>query len=378
MALGCVVEPGDARIGPLVEQFGARDVWGRLRDGGGESAWARRAAALDLRSVRLLARHRGLRFLVPGDDEWPGGLTDLDACEPVQGMRGAPLGLWALGRPLPSGQDAVAMVGSRASSAYGDRVAAEMAADLAAQGLAVVSGAAFGIDAAAHRGALAADGMTVAVLAAGLDEPYPRAHAALLAEIAARGTVVSEAPPGTTPTRPRFLARNRLIAALCQGTVMVEAAARSGARNTVTWAHACGRMVMAVPGPVTSATSYTPHRLVRDGEAVLVTGAADVRELLAPAGEALVERPPQDRLLDGLTDAERALYEALPGRGARSTDELALIAGLSLPASLSGLGTLSERGLVRAEDDGLWRLGPVQDRPVRRPRRGRGDGRASS
>ena len=153
----------------------------------------------------------------------------------------------------------VAVVGSRASTPYGDTVAAELAAELSESGRSVLSGGAYGIDAAAHRGCLAGRTPTVAVLAGGLDQPYPSGHRPLFDRIAERGVLVSELAPGEHPTRVRFLARNRLIAALTPGTVLVEAAARSGARNTVTWANVLGRIVMAVPGPVTSATSVTPH-----------------------------------------------------------------------------------------------------------------------
>ena len=182
--------------------------------------------------------------------------------------------------------------------------------------------------------------------------------------LAASGAVVSEYPPGAHPTRPRFLARNRLIAAASAGTVIVEAAVRSGARNTVTWAVGCGRPVMAVPGPVGSATSFTPHRLIREGEAVLVTSADDVRELLAPLGEVEQRRPLRATLLDGLTDDQRAAYEALPARGGRDAGEVSLRAGLPMSTCLAVLDELAADGLAEQQAAGGWRLGRTRNRPL--------------
>lgn len=377
MALGCVVEPGDLKLKQLLRRFGPVEVWETLRRSLTDSAWTRRARALDLRAVELLARQHRLRFIVPGDEEWPGHLAALDTCEPVQESGGAPVGLWLRGEHVLAGlaATAVALVGSRASTAYGDRVTADLGAALAAEGVTVVSGGAYGIDAAAHRGALAEKGPTVAVLAGGLDEFYPRAHVNLLGEVAAHGLVVSEVPPGEHPTRRRFLTRNRLIAALTAGTVIVEAGVRSGARNTVTWANACGRSVMAVPGPIGNPTSYTPHRLIREGEAVLVTGLAEVMELVGPVGASLPVKPTQPRLLDLVDADQHAVYEALPARGSRDAGDLALRAGLTVRETLVALNGLCDAGLAGVADDGGWRLGRVQDQPVpsAHQERGRGD-----
>lgn len=366
LALACVIEPGDLRLKGLLARFEPAEVWASLTRAGADNAWGRRARALDVRTVELLARKHGLRFIVPGDDEWPPQLAVLAACEPVQESGGAPIGLWVRGERSLAGvtATAVALVGSRASTAYGDRVSADLGAALAAEGVTVVSGGAYGIDAAAHRGAIAENGPTVAVLAGGLDEFYPRAHANLLGEVASYGAVVSEVPPGEHPTRKRFLVRNRLIAALAAGTVVVEAGVRSGARNTVTWANACGRVVMAVPGPIGNPTSYTPHRLIREGEAVLVTGLADVMEVVGPVGESQPIKPSQPRLLDLLSDSQRAVYEALPSRGSRATGDLSLRAGLTVRDTLVALNGLCDAGLAGAADDGGWRLGRIQDRPV--------------
>ena len=214
--------------------------------------------------------------VIPGDEMWPDALNDLQArCPWVMWMRGA-----------PSSQNvkpkfSVAMVGARAATNYGTTVAHEIAADLAAEGVVVVSGGAFGIDTAAHRGALAAQGVTIAVLANGIDQVYPVGNTSLLHAVMATGVVMTELPPGMHPTRQGFLARNRLIAALGGATLVVEAAARSGSASTVTRALELGRDVMAVPGPVTSMMSVGTHELIRDG-ATLVISADDVRELLNP------------------------------------------------------------------------------------------------
>ncbi len=367
MALTCVVEAGDPRVVPLLEEFGAQELWGSLQRSALDNPWTRRAKVLDVRAVHLATRRFGARFIIPGDPEWPEAIAVLDVSDGVQDLGGAPLGLWVRGAGSLEqwSASAVAVVGSRASTPYGERVAADLAAGLAGHGVTVVSGGAFGIDAAAHRGALADGGRTVAVLACGVGVAYPKAHEALLGRISEHGLLVSEYPPEEGPTRRRFLARNRLIASLTRATVIVEAAARSGARNTVSWASACQRPVAAVPGPVGNATSYTPHALIREGEAVLVSNVAEVMELVGSAGEHLVARPPQPRLIDDLRGATLAVYEALPSRGARDAGEVALRSGVAMGAALACLGELSAAGLARQRDDGRWGLGEVQDRPGR-------------
>ena len=364
--LACAIDPGDLRIGPLVAEHGAAKVWARLLRSGIDTAWSRRARALSLAAVEQAERACGARFIVPGDAEWPVRLGDLARCEPVQDAGGAPLGLWIRGdRSLADVvRTSVAIVGSRASTPYGERVAAELAAGLADARVGVVSGAAYGIDAAAHRGALAGEGVTVAALACGVDVPYPRPHEALLGQIARRGIVVSERPPGEAPMRRHFLTRNRLIAALTDGTVIVEAAHRSGARNTVSWANACARPVMAVPGPIGSVTSFTPHQLIRSGEAMLITDVAEIRELILPIGEVELPRVSRDRLLDTLTPEQGRVYEALPARGGRDAGEIALKAGLVMPDAWAVLGELAELGMAESDQTGRWRMGRRQDQPL--------------
>lgn len=364
-ALACVVEAGDPRLAESVARRGAPATWRRVADGSGERAWAARASALDLDQVVAAEGRAGARFIIPGDEEWPEQLEDLARCPITQGAGGPPVGLWVRGRPLARLVSvAVSIVGSRAATRYGERVAEDLAAGLAEAGICVVSGAAFGIDAAAHRGSLALEGPTVAVLACGVDEAYPRQNASLIEQVARQGSLVSEYPPGEHPTRLRFLARNRLIAALSEGTVLVEAAVRSGARNTVTWATGCGRPVMAVPGPVGNVTSFTPHRLIREGEAVLVTSVDDIRELVCQLGTVESGRPRCEHLLDGLGAGERTVYEALPARGGRDIGALALRAGVPVPACLVALGKLADAGLARRRADGQWGLGDVGDRPL--------------
>ena len=252
--------------------------------------------------------------------------------------------LWAVG-PTDVNEvtdRAAAVVGTRAATAYGEFVAADLAAGLATRDAAVVSGAAFGIDGAAHRAALAADGLTVAVLAGGIDVPYPAGHAALLRRISEEGLLVSEYPPGVRPARHRFLTRNRLVAALAGATVVVEAGARSGAANTAAWARALGRAVCAVPGPVTSSASVGCHALLRGG-ANLVTRAEDVIELAGRVGELAPDEQRPTSPLDGLADTDKRVYDALPARGARTADEIAVASGIPPTAGLGPAGDVRSR-----------------------------------
>ena len=372
-ALACVVEAGDVRLAALVGRAGAEEVWRLIRasaDSGasdaGPESWGRRASRLDLDAVERAEARGRMRFLIPGDPDWPASLGVLASSPAVHDLGGLPLGLWVRGSvPFADAvAKSVSVVGSRATSPYGDRVASGLAADLALAGITVVSGGAYGIDAAAHRGALAEGGPTVAFLASGVDSPYPKTNTSLLESVATSGVLVSEYPPGEHPTRPRFLARNRLIAAVSQGTVIVEAAARSGARNTASWAITCGRPLMAVPGPVGNATSYTPHELIREGQAVLVTSLDQVRELIEPIGTVELARPRRERLLDTLTDAQRAAYETIPSRGGRDAGEVSVLADLTMTEALAALNGLASAGLAVRGGDGLWRLGKITDRPL--------------
>lgn len=357
LGLACCAEPGSAALARLVAEHGAEAVWAAVRDGRHHQSWGRRAALTDLDDVERRTEAIGARFVVPGDPDWPTEVDDLDHAPEWEGHGGRPLGLWLRGT-LPSGPRGVALVGARACSSYGEDVAAELAHDLAQVGHCVVSGGAFGIDGAAHRGALAAGGPTVAVLSSGVDAPYPAAHASLFDRICECGCLVSEYLPGSHPTRSRFLVRNRLVAALSAGTVVVEAAARSGARNTAGWAMRLGRVLMAVPGPVTSSGSLTPHRLIRDGEALLVGSAVEVRAAINPVGQdTLVEAEGPRRALDGLESRERQVFEAVPGRGSVAVDALVAELGMRPAEVLAALARLEELRLVEARADGGWGLG---------------------
>jgi DNA processing protein len=225
----------------------------------------------------------------------------------------------------------------------------------------VVSGAAFGIDQAAHRGALAGGGTTVAVLACGVDRAYPAAHRDLLDYVAETGLVVSELPPGCAPTKMRFLSRNRIIAALSLGTVVVEAAVRSGALNTASWAGTVHRPVMGVPGPVTSAPSEGVHELIRGRDAVLVTRGSDVLELVSPAGtftRAPLRAPPRPR--DRLPPTERQVLDAVPVASPAPVASVARTAGLAEQVVHDLLQRLRSAGFVESSARG-WRLVGVVD-----------------
>lgn len=346
-----LAEPGDPVAARLVATYGVVDAWRRLPtlpEGSADGRFGARLAALDVDRDLRRAESIGARLVVPGDAEWPDGLDDLEI---------PPLALWVRG-PLrlgPACARSVAIVGARASTPYGESVTGEIAAGLGSRGYAVVSGAAFGIDAAAHRGALAVEAATVAVLAGGVDRPYPAAHARLLDEIAEVGAVVSEAPPGAAPMKQRFLQRNRLIAAMTRGTVVVEAGLRSGSRNTAGTAAGLCRVVMAVPGPVTSMASAGCHEMIRSGMASLVTDADDVAELLGDMGQDLgPERRGPATPADGLDPVCLTVLDALPARQGSPASRLAMIAGLGEREVRGALGRLELLGFAVREGAG-WR-----------------------
>ncbi|WP_370039114.1 DNA-processing protein DprA [Nocardioides sp.] len=280
--LSSAIEPGDLRVTGLVGELGAVKVLDYLEAAGEvENHWGtigRELAHVDPGKVLEQAVDRGIRFVIPGDAEWPDRLAGLRGAGALHDRGGEPVGLWIRGAGdlTRLAANAVAVVGSRAATSYGTHQATELSRDLATMGHTVVSGLAYGVDQAAHRGALLAGGPTIAVMPCGVDRPYPAAHAQLLEAIADRGLVVAEAPPGTAPTRARFLARNRIVAGLTEGTVVVEGAIRSGTLSMARWAEALHRPVMGVPGPVTSAASVGVNQLIRLGQASMVTTAQDV------------------------------------------------------------------------------------------------------
>ncbi|HET9144030.1 DNA-processing protein DprA, partial [Actinophytocola sp.] len=281
-----VAEPPAPALVAFVAAHGPIEAAARVATGDVPSPVGQETSAHrhhDLVETDLAAAHRaGARLVVPEDDEWP--TQQLMCLQPGAGPRYAPpLALWVRGAARLSevADRAVSIVGARAATGYGEHVGAEFGYGLASQGWTVVSGAAFGIDGAAHRGALAAGGVTVAVLGCGVEVGYPAAHTSLLGRIAETGLVLSEYSPGAPPARHRFLARNRLIAALSAGTVVVETGVRSGSRNTATAAAALGKELMVVPGPITSAVSAGCHELLRSGTALPVSSVAEILDTVS-------------------------------------------------------------------------------------------------
>ncbi|SMH36915.1 DNA protecting protein DprA [Rathayibacter oskolensis] len=361
-AWSSLAEPGDAVAATLIDSVGApaalahvirsssaADILAEIEGSADElttlaaglERWRPRVDRALLRRRVEIARRLDARLLIPGSEGWPESLDDLGPH--------APLVLWIRGDPSAlSARHRVAVVGARAATGYGEHVAAELAAGAADRGALVVSGGAFGIDAVAHRAALGTGGRTVAFLAGGADRLYPTAHSDLLHRIIATpgSAVVTEVPPGTTPTRWRFLQRNRLIAASTAVTVVVEAGARSGSLNTAGHAAALGRPLGAVPGPVTSASSAGCHRLLREYAATCVTSTSDVLELLG-----LAETPVADS--EPLGPASRVM-DALRGRGPHDSESVARHSGCSVADTLAVLGALLADGHVHRTDDGGW------------------------
>jgi DNA processing protein len=405
-ALTYLAEPADHWLNGLILAHGATRTLkairsGRLPEPSGDfpmppfmlrtlqrslERWRVRLDELPTPDEVLAFRRSGIRLICPGDPEWPEQLADLGVEQPYA--------LWLRGTAdlRFSCLRAVAVVGSRAATAYGCYVAAELAASVAARGWSVVSGAAFGVDASAHRGALGADGVTVAVLACGVDVPYPAGHAELLESVAAQGVIVSEWPPGRTVSRLRFLVRNRVIAALAIGTLVVEAGERSGAVNTARHARDLSRPLMAVPGPVTSDQSAGCHRIIRDWQGTLVTTAAEVIEHLSPVGATLSpspapapapspaaapaptqppvaaapadpSRPKSSRRrrarpaldLDAMDLETTQVLDAMPARGGMATTRIAQRAGLPPTTAVRCLASLAASGFVERCHEG-WRL----------------------
>jgi DNA processing protein len=385
--LSRVAEPASIPVWRLVGQCGAVEAARLIRAGSvtedvGRATSSRRLTADPEADLEAAERH-GIRLVTPESPDWPhfafaaleaaavtrlaqyeaGALAHREGGEPLP-----PLALWVRGNGdlRTAGIRSVAIVGARAATAYGEQVTSELAYGLARAGVTIVSGGAYGIDAVAHRGALAGGGASVIVSAGGLDRPYPVGNAALYTQVARDGLIVGESPPGCSPQRHRFLSRNRLIAALSSGTVVVEAAARSGALNTAAHCVAIGRPLMAVPGPITSAMSVGCHRLIRreSDPAVLVSNVDEVLAIVGSVGEGLdpVEAPAtgtglRDRL-DQLDPAARRVFDGLPGRRPVTEDELAVLSGVNVLEVMRALPVLQLAGLVVTGDDG-YRLARI-------------------
>jgi DNA processing protein len=348
-ALSRIAEPGDRAVHELLVQHGATGTLERIRAGHGRLArFAERVRRLDVDRDVATAAKVGARIVVPGDAEWPERLDDLSI---------PPWCLWLRGPEdlAVATRRSVAVVGSRMCTAYGEQLAADVAAGVAQRGWTVVSGAAFGIDGAAHRGALAVDGTTVAALAGGVDRAYPAGHARLIERIAETGIVLSEVAPGSAPMRTRFLQRNRLIASMAKGTVVVEADLRSGSLNTLKTAVDLGRPVGAFPGPVTSMTSAGCHAKIRAGMANLVTGAAEVIDLVGELGVDACDEPRGEvRPTDQLDPEETRVHEGLPHRTWVDLAGVCLVSALAPMQAMAALARLVELGLAERRD-GTWR-----------------------
>lgn len=353
MAWTRIAEPETVSVRDWISSHGAVESMERLLSGSlaRDGRYDQRIAALDVDQARSALERLKVRVIIPGDDEWPLGLDQLES---------PPICIYARGIcELSVAEGSVAVVGSRAATHYGLNVAADLGEELAQRGVTVVSGAAFGIDAAAHRGALAGGGATIAVLARGLDRAYPQAHEGLLREIAEQGAVVSELPLGWAPYRARFIARNRLIAAMSVGTVVVEAGLRSGSLNTAKEARKLVRHVAAVPGPVTSVQSAGCHKLLRETEATLVTDAAEVLDVMGRLGLDAVglARAPEtpEAELDPLA---QTVWSAVPVRTPADLWQLQGLTALDTTTLLGVLGRLTILGLVVRVGEG-WRKVPL-------------------
>lgn len=368
-------EPAAPGVGALVKRLGPVAAWEAVRyrgrvDGIGD-LWFREtssrtrgrtpdelsfAAELDL----IEADRHGARLVIPEDDEWP-AQADLDlthveriADRPQHG----PLALYVRGARLPDLPSmGIAVVGSRDGTSYGLDVAARWSHDLAAAGFTVLSGAANGIDAAAHRGALAAaeaDVPTIAVLAGGVDRPTPAANAVLIDRIIDHGAVISEYPPGDRPFRARFLVRNRLIAGLARAVLVVEAGSRSGSMSTAAAGRSLNRISLAVPGPVTSKVSVGCHHLMREYGTQLVTSSADVLAALRPTDYQLDLLAPA---VEEVGSPAARVRDALSARLGRSPLEIASATGLTSSAVWEELTMLSLTGRAERRGQGWIRTG---------------------
>lgn len=379
-----ICEPGDGTAGALVAELGAADALrfvlkaseqagtsassfssaltdapsggnGRGELAAGIERWRVRLRSSDVERALKLAAGIRAALLVPSLDgvhagPWPSGVDDLGAH--------APIALWMRGAPerLSEARAGIALVGARAATGYGEHVAGELSAGLVELGFPIVSGAAYGIDGMAHRAALASRGLTLALLAGGVDRFYPAGHDELLRRITEHGVVLSELPCGAAPTKWRFLQRNRLIAACSAATVVVEAGARSGSLNTAGHASTLGRPLGAVPGPVTSPASAGCHRLLREYDAVCVTNVKEAAELVAPlAVSSGTAAHTSDESRD-TADTVRVL-DALATRSSRTPPDVAARSGLALGVVLGVLGALEVEGRVR-EDAAGWRAVP--------------------
>lgn len=374
-ALTCIAEPGDPVMGALSRVCTPAEIVSALTAGRAPAAsaeadlaspgpgmagipglgqalprWAARLGHVPSEGALAAWRHDGIRLVIPGDAEWPSQLDILGDARPW--------GLWVRGNAdlRYSCLRSVSIVGTRAATAYGAHVCTEMAVALAEAGWTVISGGAHGIDGCAHRGVVGVGGTTIAVLACGVDHDYPRGHHGLFRSMRVKGATVSEWPPGRMPTRHGFLVRNRVITALSRGTVVVEAALRSGALNSARHAHSQNRPLMAVPGPVTSAQSAGCHEIIREWGAICVTSAQDVMELVSfPTDHPSVPLPGPVLPRDQLDATLSRVLDAVPARAGHGPARIAVAAGVDFDQVMSCLGALAAAGFVERSERG-WRL----------------------
>jgi DNA processing protein len=287
-----------------------------------------------------LAQHR-LKYITPNDESWPEQLNQLELSTPI--------GLFIKGDERVLSDISVAIVGTRNASSYGARITQELAFELATIGYTIVSGGALGIDVIAHHSTLLAHGTTVCVQANGLDDFYPKSNKEVINRICENGAVISEYPPGRTPNKSQFLDRNRIIAALAGGVVVVEAPRISGSLSTANHASKLSRMVMAFPGEISSENSLGTNELIKTKQAEIITQANDVIELLAPLGQAPL--PPEEimnkSIFDGLSDQAKLVFETLPLRGGYEVAEIAQHSGLDRVSVISVLSELQIHSAIR-------------------------------
>ncbi len=371
--LSAIVEPGNRELGQILRRVGPATAADVLCAGGVSeqlvgAATVRLGKALRVPEIaalgeRLLAdaERLGVRILCPDDEEWPARVADLVRIS--RGYTGMvadrdtdpPLALWVRGphRLDHALERSVAIVGARAATEYGLYVAGDLAHGLAESGWTVVSGGALGIDGAAHRATLAAGGVTVAVLACGIDRPYPVSHTGMFERIGEEGLVISEWPPDAPPYKLRFLIRNRLIAAGSAGTVLVEAGHRSGARQTLGRARLLGRRVLVVPGPVTSAMSVGCHEELRLEGARAVASVAHVVEEVGRIGSDLAPLPQTpERPHDRLDPMSQQVLDGVPMRRPSTAEAIAAAAGVSGRDARRSLPLLVALGHVEVMNDG--------------------------
>lgn len=357
LVLAHVIEPQDERMGAFIDKEGPIAAINAIRRGTIpkreiDGLQARLREFSFAQAVRELDRS-GSRLVFRDSPEWPTQLNDLGSVRPFV--------LWVCGTPnlRLAAIRSVSIVGARDCTPYGTFIARDWSSRLSDQGWVIVSGGALGIDGAAHQGVLSVAGVTICVLASGVDVAYPRTHESLIANIADNGLVISESPPGQQALRQRFLSRNRVIAALSRGTVVVEAGLRSGTTSTANFAIGLNRPLFAVPGAITSPMSAGCHQLIADGKAILAGDWGVIGAMLGDHQLSLDLPQIEMRPTDGLTPLQKQVLDAVPIRKGKSAEEVMVATGLSLREVLSSLGVLEGAKLIRQEEQ-LWRIVRVQ------------------